>query len=116
MGSMPEPRHERPVPLAVVGIGCRFPGEANDVDSFWSLLTQDQGAWSPLPKERYNAETGFYHPNRQRKGYFNIKGGYYLSDMSHFDARFFGITAGEALAMVCFYTTDRSIRPWGEKW
>lgn len=89
------------MPLAIVGIGCRFPGEANDVKSFWSLLTGNQGAWSPLPQERYNAETGFYHPHRQRKGFFNVKGGYFLNDFSHFDARFFGITAGEALAMVC---------------
>ena len=100
MGLVVDLRDEQPTPLAVVGIGCRFPGEAEYVDSFWSLLSGDEGAWSPLPKERYNAKTCFYHPNRQRKGYFNVKGGYFLSDMSHFDARFFSITAGEALAMV----------------
>lgn len=88
------------MPIAIVGIGCRFPGGANDVDSMWKLLSGNEGAWSPLPQDRYNAEHGFYHPYRQRKGYMNIKGGYFIKDVGNFDARFFGVTAGEALAMV----------------
>ena len=55
------------LPIAVVGIGCRFPGNASSPDKFWELISQGRSALSTMPKDRLNVDA-FYHPQPERHG------------------------------------------------
>jgi acyl transferase domain-containing protein len=54
-------------PIAVVGMGCRFPGDGTDPESLWDMITQGKSAWSEFPKDRMNIES-YYHPSGDRQG------------------------------------------------
>lgn len=54
-------------PIAVVGLATRFPQQATSTESLWELLLQARSTWSPIPKERFNAEA-FYHPDPEHGG------------------------------------------------
>lgn len=54
-------------PIAVVGMSCRFPGEAVDISQFWELLNKARDAWSEIPKERFN-RTSFWDPDSSLNG------------------------------------------------
>jgi len=53
------------MPIAIVGIGCRFAGDVTSPEKLWELCAAHCGAWSEIPKERFNQE-GFYHPDSER--------------------------------------------------
>ena len=57
-------RHE---PIAITGIGCRFPGGAHDLDTFWELLRQGVDAVVDIPADRWNRNR-FYAPNADEPG------------------------------------------------
>lgn len=84
--------------IAVVGIGCRFPGGANDPVSFWQNLMDGRDAITPIPEDRWNTDQ-FYggekiHPSKSRS-----KWGGFVDGIRQFDAKFFGISSKEAEAM-----------------
>ncbi|WP_153044937.1 type I polyketide synthase [Mycobacterium kansasii] len=85
-------------PVAVVGIGCRFPGDATDPDSFWDLLIEGRNAISRVPADRWDADA-FYDPDPLAPGRMTTKWGGFVPDVAGFDAEFFGITPREAAAM-----------------
>ncbi|KZS73313.1 polyketide synthase [Mycobacterium kansasii] len=85
-------------PVAVVGIGCRFPGGATDPDSFWDLLVDARNAISRVPADRWDADA-FYDPDPLTPGRMTTKWGGFVPDVAGFDADFFGITPREAAAM-----------------
>ncbi|KAK4624439.1 Reducing polyketide synthase PKS2 [Fulvia fulva] len=85
--------------VAVVGMSCRLAGGVSTLDDFWTLLSRSRDGWRTIPNERFSSDA-YYHPNPQKKGCFNQKGGYFMDkDFSEFDAPFFQITEQEALAM-----------------
>ncbi|KAL8387382.1 hypothetical protein RB595_009943 [Gaeumannomyces hyphopodioides] len=85
--------------IAIVGIGCRFPGDASNVDELWTLISEGRSAWSRIPRSRMNTD-GHYHPDPSRQGSFHIKGGHFLKqNIAAFDASFFAISPNEAIAM-----------------
>lgn len=87
------------VPIAVVGLGCRFPGAASCPEAFWSMVSEGRQAWTDVPPDRFNWKS-FYHPDADAPGTTNQKGGHFLDqDLADFDAGFFGIPAMEAAAM-----------------
>jgi acyl transferase domain-containing protein len=87
-----------PNSIAVIGIGCRFPGGANDTSKFWSLLENGTSTWSEVPPSRFK-ESSFYHPSPDQNGTLNHRGGHFLTNpVSPFDAAFFGISSSEAHA------------------
>lgn len=87
------------MPIAVVGIGGRFPGEATNPEKFWDMIYNSRHALTEVPKDRFNIDA-FYHPYAERQGTMNVRGGHYLTeDVGLFDAPFFSITAKEANAM-----------------
>ena len=89
-------KEQTPIPIAVVGIGCRFSGGANDPEKLWSLLAEGRDAWSEVPADRFNSEA-FYHPDADANGALNCRGGHFLDqDIRAFDAEFFGISPVEA--------------------
>ncbi|MGE2735119.1 type I polyketide synthase [Mycolicibacterium vaccae] len=85
-------------PIAVVGIGCRFPGGVTGPDSYWELLENGVDAVTEVPADRWDGDA-FYDPDPMAPGRMPTKWGAYLDDVSGFDADFFGITPREAAAM-----------------
>ncbi len=83
--------------IAVVGIGCRFPG-AGSLDDFWRLLRNGVDAVTEVPPERWDA-TRYYDPNPATPGKTNTKWGGFLKDADKFDAGFFNISPREAVNM-----------------
>ncbi|KAF1934444.1 uncharacterized protein M421DRAFT_50651 [Didymella exigua CBS 183.55] len=87
-----------PEPIAIVGLGCRFPGESDSPDEFWEFLLQKQSAFSRPPLSRFNID-GF-HSKKNSPGSLRPEGGYFISDsIFDFDPAFFGLTRSEASAM-----------------
>ena len=95
----PTSRNEARVPIAIVGLACRLPGDATCPSKFWDLLKNGRDAYSPTT-DRYNADA-FYHPTgNNRQNVLPTKGGHFLKqDPYVFDAAFFNITATEAMAL-----------------
>jgi len=85
-------------PVAVVGIGCRFPGGMHGPEGYWQALVDGRDAITEVPADRWNAEA-YYDPDPSAPGRMPTKWGGFLSDISGFDADFFGITPREAEAM-----------------
>lgn len=83
-------------PIALVGIGCRFPGGVNHAQSFWELLKTGQDAIVDVPSDRWNVRR-FYDPDANKPGKMYVKqGGFLRQRISEFDALFFGIAPREA--------------------
>ena len=76
-------------PIAICGIGCRFPGGANDPESFWQLLRNGRDAVTEVPHTRWDANTNGG----------SIRWGAFIENVDQFDAAFFGISPREATHM-----------------
>lgn len=85
-------------PIAVIGIGCRFPGGASDPERFWRLLLEGVDAVSPVPRERWDAEA-LYDSDPRTPWRTHIRNAALLEDVEGFDASFFGISPREAMSM-----------------
>jgi len=86
-------------PLAIVGIGCRYAGGANDPESFWKLLLSGVDAVSEIPPDRWNLKR-FYDPDPAKPGkIYTREGGFLEQKINAFDALFFGIAPREAECM-----------------
>lgn len=73
--------------IAIVGIGCRFPGGANDAEKFWDLISNGEDVVVPIPKNRWDRKT-FYNKNRNCKGKTVSQYGGFLDNIDEFDAEF----------------------------
>ncbi|KAL8656993.1 MAG: hypothetical protein Q9226_002364 [Calogaya cf. arnoldii] len=97
-GKDPNPS-ECPEPIAIVGMACRWPGDASNTSKLWDLLEQKRSGYTQFEDNKLHLE-GFYHPNQHRPGSIYTKGGYFLKeDPKLFDHSFFGITPVEAMTM-----------------
>ena len=85
-------------PVAVVGIGCRFPGGVVGPEAYWRFLASGGDAIGEIPPDRWNADE-FYDPDTFAPGRMSSKWGGFLPDVAGFDADFFGISPREAEAM-----------------
>lgn len=54
----------RSVPIAIIGMGCRFAGDATSPENLWKMLEEGKSAWSEIPPSRFNLE-GWYHPSQE---------------------------------------------------
>jgi len=84
------------VPIAVVGIDCRFPG-ARDKDAFWRLLLRGMVTDTEIPAQRWNIDN-YYHPQGV-VGSTNTRRAHFLDDVDAFDSEFFGIAPVEAAVL-----------------
>jgi acyl transferase domain-containing protein len=78
------------IPIAIIGVGCRFPGGAQSPQKLWEILTAGTNTWSHVPTDRYNEEA-FLNPNPDdTNGSHNHLGGHFLTeDVRDFDNDFF---------------------------
>jgi acyl transferase domain-containing protein len=85
-------------PLAIIGMGCRFPG-AECPSEYWDLLSSGRTAIGDIPQDRWNADR-FYDPDPGKQGTTYVrKGGFLRQPLDGFDAAFFGISPREAMCM-----------------
>ena len=92
-------RVESPVPIAVIGMGCRFPGGVNGPEAFWRLLMDGRSGIVETPPERWNS-ADWYDPDRNAPGKMNMRRAGFLADgIDRFDAGFFSIAPREATSM-----------------
>jgi hybrid polyketide synthase/nonribosomal peptide synthetase ACE1 len=86
-------------PIAIIGTGCRFPGNATTTAKLWELLSQPRDLSTEIPLSRFNS-TGFYHPDSSHHGTSDIQKSYFLEeDVRQFDSQFFNISTAEAESM-----------------
>jgi acyl transferase domain-containing protein/NADPH:quinone reductase-like Zn-dependent oxidoreductase/SAM-dependent methyltransferase/acyl carrier protein len=81
--------------IAIIGIGCRFPGGVNDVEAFWKLLAEGRDAVCEVPPDRWNIER-FYDAEPGLAGKSIAKRGGFLDSIDQYDPQFFGISPREA--------------------
>ena len=84
--------------IAIVGIGCRLPGQVHDAESYWHLLVNGIDAISQTPDERWSL-LKFYHPDVVKPGKTQSQWGGYVSQIDRFDPQLFGISPREAAGM-----------------
>ncbi|KAI1800660.1 putative hybrid NRPS/PKS enzyme [Daldinia bambusicola] len=83
-------------PIAIVGTGCRFPGQSDNPSKLWELLKEPRDLLKEIPEDRFSVDA-FYHPHNYHHGTSNVRHSYLLDeDLTHFDAKFFGIKPVEA--------------------
>ncbi|CAG8958684.1 hypothetical protein HYFRA_00011526 [Hymenoscyphus fraxineus] len=86
-------------PIAIIGSGCRFPGDTNTPSKLWELLKSPRDLLRQIPPERYDAEA-FYNPDPKHHGTTDVRQSYFLNeDPASFDHGFFNIQPGEAEAV-----------------
>ncbi|MBB5940434.1 type I polyketide synthase, partial [Streptomyces zagrosensis] len=86
-------------PLAIVGIGCRYPGDVASADDLWQLVADGRDAIGPLPTDRGWDLERLYSEDREQIGTTYARAGGFVTGMGGFDAEFFGISPREATAM-----------------
>ncbi|CAN5380262.1 hypothetical protein BH09GEM1_BH09GEM1_05630 [soil metagenome] len=82
-------------PIAIVGIGCRFPGDANDPDGFWRILRDKVDTIGDVPPDRWDI-AAYHDPSGKRPGSITACRGAFVQGMDEFDPAFFGISPREA--------------------
>ncbi|WP_414639961.1 beta-ketoacyl synthase N-terminal-like domain-containing protein, partial [Amycolatopsis sp.] len=86
-------------PIAIVGMGCRFPGGIQSPEALWRAVTEGADLIGELPADRDWDVHGLYDEDPDRAGRTYTREGGFLRDSLDFDAEFFGISPREALAM-----------------
>lgn len=84
-------------PIAIIGIGCRFPGAQNP-QAFWSMIRDGVDGVSEVPTSRWDADS-YYDPDQSKPGKANTRWGGFLEDITQFEPQFFGIAPKEAVTM-----------------
>jgi len=87
-----------PEPIAIIGIGCRYPGGANTPSRFWDMLCQGTDSVTEVPKERWDV-TPVYDPDPATPNKMNTRWGGFLDQVDQFDPQFFGIAPREVATM-----------------
>jgi len=86
------------VPIAVVGMDCRFPGGCDSPEKLWEALKASKNLVSEVPAKRWDAEA-LFDADATAPGKMITKHGGFVGDIDLFDAGHFGITPREAQSM-----------------
>src|SRR5262245_13103859 len=84
-------------PIAIIGMGCRFPG-ADNPESFWRMLRDGIDAIGEIPTSRWDSDV-YYDPDPHAAGKIATRCGGFLENIDLFDAQFFGISPREAVSL-----------------
>ncbi|MBK9330049.1 MAG: SDR family NAD(P)-dependent oxidoreductase [Sphingobacteriales bacterium] len=82
-------------PLAIIGIGCRFPGNVQSLEDLWKLLINKTDAISDYPSSRICNADAYVDSNREKNKIVTKRGGF-IENVEYFDADFFNISPLEA--------------------
>jgi acyl transferase domain-containing protein/acyl carrier protein len=85
-------------PIAVIGVGCRVPGGANNPAGFWRLMRDGVDAIGPIPSDRWDANA-LYDPDPETPGRIATRCGGFLHTIDQFDPSFFNISPREAMGI-----------------
>ncbi|UQA57008.1 type I polyketide synthase [Polyangium aurulentum] len=83
-------------PIAIVGMGCRFPGGANSPGELFDLLASGRDAITEIPRERWDIDQ-YYDPDPAAPGKMNTRWSGLVDKVDQFDPYFFGISPREAV-------------------
>ncbi|MTJ10362.1 type I polyketide synthase [Anabaena sp. UHCC 0204] len=85
-------------PIAIIGMGCRFPGGADNPEDFWQLLKNGVDAITEVPQDRWNIDD-YYDPEKETPGKMYTRYGAFVDKLKEFDPSFFSISPREARAL-----------------
>jgi acyl transferase domain-containing protein/SAM-dependent methyltransferase len=88
---------ERHEPIAIIGLGCRFPG-ADSPEAYWNLLLNGTDAIREVPADRWDIHS-FFDPDPDAPGRVSSRWGGFLNGVDRFDPHLFGISPREAESM-----------------
>ncbi|MEM9491620.1 MAG: beta-ketoacyl synthase N-terminal-like domain-containing protein, partial [Myxococcota bacterium] len=97
-GRLERAEEYRKAPIAIVGMGCRFPGDATDPQKFWQNLRSGVDAVTEVPASRWDADA-WYDPSPETPGKTYCKQGGFIGEVDTFDPLFFGISPRDAINM-----------------
>ena len=86
-------------PIAIVGMGCRFPGGASSPEELWDLVGRGPRRDQGVPRRSRLGPRALFDPDPDRPGTCYMRSGGFLYDATEFDAELFSIAPREALAM-----------------
>lgn len=99
----PLPAHpdpSKPIPIAIIGMACRLPGDVSSPAEFWELCARARTGFSAVPPSTRFDTAAFWHPNPGKAGTMSPEGGNFIKqDPALFDAPFFSMTAQEATSL-----------------
>jgi acyl transferase domain-containing protein/NADPH:quinone reductase-like Zn-dependent oxidoreductase/surfactin synthase thioesterase subunit/ubiquinone/menaquinone biosynthesis C-methylase UbiE/acyl carrier protein len=82
-------------PVAIIGMGCRFPGGANNPEELWQMLVNKTDAITKIPADRWDADA-MYHPDYTTSGKISVQNGGFIDEIDKWDAAFFNVSPLEA--------------------
>jgi len=85
-------------PIAIVGLSCRFPGGANNAESYWNILRDGIDTIEEIPANRWDANV-YYDALAGKPGKMVSRFGGFVQNIDLFDTHFFGISPREAISM-----------------
>ncbi|HEX8282687.1 MAG TPA: aminotransferase class III-fold pyridoxal phosphate-dependent enzyme [Pyrinomonadaceae bacterium] len=88
----------RTEPIAVIGMGCRFPGGADTPEALWGLLSGGVDAVTEVPADRWRLED-FYDPDPNAAGKMYTRWGGFVRDVDKFDQEFFKLSPREIASL-----------------
>ncbi len=81
--------------MAIIGMGCRFPGGANDPEKYWDVIINGIDATKDVPEDRWSKRI-YHSKDKSVPGKLSAFHGGFLDRIDKFDAEFFGISPREA--------------------
>jgi acyl transferase domain-containing protein/acyl carrier protein len=85
-------------PIAIVGVGCRYPGGIESPEGLWRVVRDGVDAVTEVPADRWDVDA-FYDSDANAPGKMLTRRGGFLTQVDQFDAQFFGISPREALTL-----------------
>ena len=89
---------EKTEPIAIIGMACRFPGGADDPETFWEGLVNGQDAITEIPPDRWDIDR-YYDPDPDASGKMNCRYGGVIGNLDQFDPGLFGLSPREAVSL-----------------